>query len=76
MVVIDNCADFLSILQTEPSFSPLFAWSQPEISATSDSVSGVSEAYQLNYCWISKLLSAPRIFKLLNLCGKQLISIP
>ncbi len=36
----------------------------------------VSEGYHLNYCWILKLLSRPRIFKLLNLCGNQLISIP
>jgi hypothetical protein len=63
-VVIDNL-NFLSILQTKPSFSPLFAWSQMDISATSDSVSSVSEFYQLNYCWILKLLSGPRNFKLL-----------
>ncbi len=36
----------------------------------------VSEGYQLNYCWILKLLSGPRIFKLLKLCGNQLISTP
>jgi hypothetical protein len=35
----------------------------------------VSEGYQLNYCWILKLLSGSRVFKLLNLCGNQLISI-
>jgi hypothetical protein len=29
----------------------------------------VSEGYQLNYCWIIKLLSGPRIFEFLNLCG-------
>jgi hypothetical protein len=34
----------------------------------------VSEGYQLNYCWILKLLSGPGIFKLLNLCGNQLSS--
>jgi hypothetical protein len=54
----------------------MFAWSQLDISATSDSVSAVSEGYQLNYSWILKLLSGLGIFKLLNLCGNQLISIP
>ena len=67
---------FLLFLQTKQSFSLLFAWSQLDISATSDAVSAVSEGYQLNYCLILKLLSGPRIFKLLNLCGNQLISIP
>jgi hypothetical protein len=44
----------------------MFVWSQLDISATSDSVSAVSdEDYQLNYCWILKLLSGPRIFELL-----------
>jgi hypothetical protein len=42
-----------------------------DISATSDSVSLVSEGYQNNYCWILKLLRGPRIFKLINLCGNQ-----
>jgi hypothetical protein len=54
----------------------MFAWSQLDISATSDSVSVVSEGYEINYCWILKLLNGPRIFKLLNLFGNQLISIP
>ncbi len=36
----------------------------------------VSEGSQLNECWILKLLSGPRIFKFLNVCGNQLISIP
>jgi hypothetical protein len=70
---------FFLFLQTKPSFSPLFAWSQLDISTISDSVSAVSEGYQLNYrwiLWILKLLSGPRIFKLLNLCGNPLISIP
>jgi hypothetical protein len=67
---------FFLFLQTNQSFSPLFAWSQLDIYATSDSVTAVSEGYQLNYYWILKLQSGPRIFKLLNLCGKQLISIP
>jgi hypothetical protein len=67
---------FFLLLQTKQSFSPLFAWSQLDIYATSKSVSAVSEAYQINYCWILKLQpSGPRIFKLLNLCGYQLISI-
>jgi hypothetical protein len=65
-------ADFL---QTKPSFSPLFAWSRLDISATSDSVSAVSQGYQLNYCWVLKFLNGTKIFKLLNLCGKQVISI-
>ncbi len=65
---------FFLFLQTIPSFSPLFAWSQLDISAISYSVSAISEGYQLNYCWVLKLLSGPRIFKLLNLCGNQLIS--
>ncbi len=43
-------------LQTKPAFPPLFAWSHLDISATSDSVYAVSEGYQLNYCWILKLL--------------------
>ncbi len=46
-----------------------------DISTTSDSVSAVSEGYQHNSWLILKLLSGPRIFKLLNLCGNQLISI-
>ncbi len=70
-VVIDNLANFLS---NSPSFSPLFAWSQLDIHAKSESVSAVLEGYQLNYCWILKLISGPRIFKLLNLYGNQLIS--
>ncbi len=36
----------------------------------------MSEGYQLYYCWILKLLSGPRIFKLTNLCDNQLTSIP
>ncbi len=32
----------------------------------------MSEGYQVNYCWILKLLSGPRIFKLLNFFGGQL----
>jgi hypothetical protein len=65
---------FFLFLQTKRSFSPLFAcWSQLDISATSDSVAALSEGYQLNYCWILKLLSGPRIFKLPNLCGNHLI---
>ncbi len=67
---------FFLFLQTKPSFSCLFAWSQLDISATSGSVSVVSEGYQLNYCWILKLLRGPRIFKLINLCDNQLNSIP
>jgi hypothetical protein len=58
---------FFLFLQTKPSFSRLFAWSQLDISATWDSVSAVSEGYQLNYCRILKLLSGLKIFKLLNL---------
>jgi hypothetical protein len=49
----------------------MFAWSQLDISAISNSVSAVSEGYQLNYRWVLKLLSGPRIFKLLNFCGNQ-----
>jgi hypothetical protein len=67
---------FRSVSSNQTKFTPLFAWSQLDFSATSDSVSAVSERYQLTYCWILKLLSGPRIFKLLNLCGNQLISIP
>ncbi len=67
---------FFLFLQTKPSFFPLFAWSQLDISAASDSVSAVSEGYQLKYCWILKLPSGPRIFRLLNMWGNQLISIP
>jgi hypothetical protein len=73
-VVYYNLANFLSIsLQTKPSVSPLFAWSQLDISAISDAVSELSEGYQLNYYWILKLRSGPRIFKLLK--GYQLISM-
>ncbi len=36
----------------------------------------VSDGSQINYCWILKLLSGPRIFKFLNVCGNQNISIP
>jgi hypothetical protein len=53
---------FFLFLQTKPSFSPLFAWSKLDISASLDSVSAVFEGYQLNYCWILKLLSGPTIF--------------
>ncbi len=69
-------ANFLSISLNQTNFFPLFAWSQLDISAIADSVSAVSEGYKLNYYLILKLLSGPRIFKLLNLCGNQLISIP
>ncbi len=64
---------FFLFLQTKPSFSTLFAWSQLDISATLDSVSAMSEVYQITYRWILKLLSWPIIFKLLNLGGNQLI---
>jgi hypothetical protein len=57
-------ANFLSISPNQTKFFP----SLLDISATSDSVSAVSEGYQLNYYWILKLLRGPRIFKLLNLC--------
>ncbi len=51
-------ANFLSISPKQTKFfSSLFAWSQLVISATLDSVSAVSEGYQLNYCWILTLLS-------------------
>jgi hypothetical protein len=50
------------------------AWSQLDISVSSDLVFAVSEGNQFNYCWIIKLLKVPRIFKLLILCGNQLIS--
>ncbi len=63
---------FFLFLQTKTSFSTRFAWSQPDIYAILDSVSVVSESYQLIYRWILKLLSGPRIFKLLTLCGNQL----
>jgi hypothetical protein len=56
---------FFLFFQTKASFSPLFAWSQLDISAVSDSVLAVSEGYQLNYCWILKLLSGTRIFELI-----------
>ncbi len=71
-------ANFLSISPNQTKFSPsvcLVPDSQLDISATLDSVSAVSENYQPNYCFILKLLNGPRIFKLLNLCGNQLISI-
>jgi hypothetical protein len=67
---------FFLFLQTKPSFSPLIAWFQMDNSVTSDLVSAVCEGYQLNYCWILKLLSGPRNVKILNLCGNQLISTP
>ncbi len=67
---------FFLFLQTKPRFSPLFAWSQLDISATSDYVSVVYDDYQLNYCWILKLLSGSSIFKLLNLCGNLLSVYP
>jgi hypothetical protein len=69
-------ANFLFISPNQTKFSPLFAYSQLDISDISDSVSAVSEGFQLNYCWILKLLSRHRIFKLLNFYGNQLISIP
>jgi hypothetical protein len=64
-------ANFLSISPNQIKFSPLFAWSELDISATSDSGSAVSEVYQLNYCLILKLLSGPRIVKLLSLYDNQ-----
>jgi hypothetical protein len=57
---------FFLFLRAKPSVFPLFAGSQLDISAISDSVSAVSEDNQLNYCWSLKLVSGPRIFKLLN----------
>jgi hypothetical protein len=42
--------------------------------ATSDFVSAVSEGY-LDYCWILKSLSGPKIYKFLTLCGNQLIKV-
>ncbi len=42
-VVIDNLANSLSISPDQTKFSTLFALSQLDISATSDSVSAVSE---------------------------------
>ncbi len=74
MVVIDNLANFISPNQTK--VVPSVCLVPAGISATSDSFSVVSEGYQNNYCWILKLLSGPRIFKLINLCGNQFISIP
>jgi hypothetical protein len=45
---MDNLANFLSISPNQTKFCPLFAWSQLDFSATSDSVSAVSfEGYQL-----------------------------
>jgi hypothetical protein len=52
-------ANFLCISPNQTKFFP-YAWSQLDISATSDSVSAVSEGYQLNYRWILKLLSGPK----------------
>jgi hypothetical protein len=53
-------ANFLSISPNQTKFfCPLFAWSQLDISAISDSVSAVSfEGHKLNYLysWILKLL--------------------
>jgi hypothetical protein len=68
-VVIDNLAIFLSFSPNQTKFF-LFACRVPTGHfTTSDTVSVVSEGYQLNNCEILKLLSGPRIFKLLNLCG-------
>ncbi len=71
-------ANFFQFLQTKPNqFFPLclpgLRWT---FLLLRGSVSLVSEGDQLNSGWILKLLSVPRIFKLLNLCGNQLISIP
>ncbi len=55
---------FFLFLQTKPSFSPLFAWFQLDFSANSDSVPAVKQ----------NVISKFNIFKLLNLCGNQLIS--
>ncbi len=74
-VVIDNLANFLSISPNQTKFFPSVCLVPAGHFYYSDSVSAVSEGYQLNYCLILKLLSGPRIFKLLNLCGNQLISI-
>jgi hypothetical protein len=68
-------ANFLSVSPDQSKFFPfvcLVPANQPDISAILDSVSVVSESYQLNYRWILKLLSGPRICKLLTLCGNQL----
>jgi hypothetical protein len=70
-------ANFLSISPKQTKFFPcVFAWSQLDLFPALDSVSAVSEDYQLNFRWILKLLSGPRIFKLLNLSGNQLINLP
>ncbi len=69
-------ANFLSISPNQTKFFPFVCLVPAGHFCTSDSVSAVSEGYQLNYCWILTLLSGPRICKLLNLCCFQLISIP
>jgi hypothetical protein len=69
-VVIDNLANFLSISPNKTKFLPSVCL----VPAFSDSVSVVSAGYQLNYCWILKLLSRPKIFKLLNFRGNHLFS--
>ncbi len=50
-VVIDNLANFLYISPNQTKFFPsVCLWSQLDISATWNSVSALSEVYQLNYC--------------------------
>ena len=46
---MDNLDNFLSISPKQTKFSLLFVWSQLDIFPTLDSVSAVSEGYQLNY---------------------------
>jgi hypothetical protein len=66
MVVIDNLAIFLSITPNQTKFFLSVCLVPAGISATLNSVSVMSEGYQLNYGWILELLSGPRIFKLLK----------
>jgi hypothetical protein len=73
-VVIDNLAYFLSISPNQTKFFPL---SLPGLNRQFLLLRIQSlQCLKVDYCWNSKLLSGTRIFKLLNLCGNQLISIP
>jgi hypothetical protein len=71
-----NWLIFFLFLKTKPSFSPLLpgpCWTFLLLRTQS---LRYLKVIQLNYCWDFKISKWTRTFKLLNLCGKQLISIP
>ncbi len=72
-IFIDNLANFLSISPNQTKFFLSVCLAPAgHFCYFGFSLWGVNNLY----CWILKLLRGPRIFKLLNLYGSQLISLP